>query len=121
MTNDMANNAIPSSKKERITIRLDSDILDAFRREEDGYQTRINNALREYLADRIGPHRDFASFDRDRLSKILIGRRVVRDRLMGDVYDRVNHKNPKGVVQVARELDRVIADINLIESILNNG
>ncbi|NLG70718.1 MAG: BrnA antitoxin family protein [Chloroflexi bacterium] len=40
--------------KERITIRLDADILDWFRRqaEEQGcgnYQTMINQALREYM------------------------------------------------------------------------
>lgn len=40
--------------KTRITIRLDDDILDWFRRQVDqagggNYQTLINNALREYL------------------------------------------------------------------------
>ena len=40
--------------KERITIRLDADILDWFRRVVDeagggNYQTLINSALREYI------------------------------------------------------------------------
>ena len=40
--------------KERITIRLDTDILDHFRDAVDragggNYQTLINNALREYI------------------------------------------------------------------------
>jgi len=41
--------------KTRITIRIDDDILEWFRREVDAagggnYQTLINQALREYLA-----------------------------------------------------------------------
>ncbi len=44
----------PPPGKERITIRLDADILEWFRRkaEEQGggnYQTLINQALREYI------------------------------------------------------------------------
>lgn len=41
---------MPSSEKERITIRLDADILDFFRSEGSGYQSRINKVLREYMA-----------------------------------------------------------------------
>jgi uncharacterized protein (DUF4415 family) len=41
---------MPSSEKERITIRLDADILDFFRSAGSGYQSRINKALREYMA-----------------------------------------------------------------------
>lgn len=44
---------IPQGKKTRITIYLDNDILEEFRDRSDsagrGYQTLINNALREYL------------------------------------------------------------------------
>jgi len=39
-------------KKEAVTIRLDADILDYFRRHADGgrgYQTAINAALREHV------------------------------------------------------------------------
>ena len=35
--------------KETITIRLDSDVLDWFRRQGKGYQTRINAVLRSYV------------------------------------------------------------------------
>ncbi len=38
--------------KQQITLRLDADLIDWFRRRpegEDGYQTRINRALREYV------------------------------------------------------------------------
>jgi len=42
--------------KTRITIMLDDDVLDAFRRSADeqgiGYQTLINRTLREHLARR---------------------------------------------------------------------
>ncbi len=45
--------------KTRITIYLDDDILDAFRERADragsGYQTMINQALREYLAESATP------------------------------------------------------------------
>ena len=41
-------------RKQHINIRLDSDVLDWFRRTGKGYQTRINNVLRAYVesADR---------------------------------------------------------------------
>jgi uncharacterized protein (DUF4415 family) len=41
--------------KRQLTLRIDADVLDWFRREADdgrGYQTRINRALREYVAIR---------------------------------------------------------------------
>ena len=41
---------MPSSEKERITIRLDEDILEFFRDGGSGYQSRINKVLREYMA-----------------------------------------------------------------------
>ena len=41
---------MPSAEKERITIRLDSDILEFFRAGGSGYQSRINKVLREYMA-----------------------------------------------------------------------
>ena len=44
---------VPQKGKTRITIYLDTDILDAFRSRADeagyGYQTMINEALRKYL------------------------------------------------------------------------
>ena len=45
--------------KSRITIRIDDDILDWFREQVNvagggNYQTMINSALREYLANRTG-------------------------------------------------------------------
>jgi uncharacterized protein (DUF4415 family) len=59
--------------KTRITIRLDDDILDSFRKEAHAagggnYQTLINAALREHLSNRIEP-----------LEETL--RRVVREEL----------------------------------------
>jgi uncharacterized protein (DUF4415 family) len=41
---------MPSAEKERITIRLDKDILEFFRSGGSGYQSRINKVLREYIA-----------------------------------------------------------------------
>lgn len=36
--------------KEHVNIRLDADIVQTFRRTGDGWQTRLNNALREWLS-----------------------------------------------------------------------
>jgi len=45
---------VPTKGKTRITIYLDTDILENFRERADkegyGYQTMINDALREYLS-----------------------------------------------------------------------
>ena len=50
---------IKTRGKTRITIHLDDDVIDAFRvRAEEsshGYQTLINDALREYLASASKP------------------------------------------------------------------
>ena len=35
--------------KEHVNIRLDADIVQSFKRTGDGWQTRLNNALREWL------------------------------------------------------------------------
>jgi uncharacterized protein (DUF4415 family) len=63
----------PERGKTRITIRLDTDILDWFRDQVNAagggnYQTMMNNALREYVAEQKEP-----------LEKML--RRVVRQEL----------------------------------------
>jgi len=36
-------------RKEPITIRVDADVLDWFKRQGRGYQTRINQVLRRYM------------------------------------------------------------------------
>ena len=65
---------VPTPKgKTRITIRIDDDILNWFRKEVDaagggGYQTLINNALREHITNQQEP-----------IEVIL--RRVVREEL----------------------------------------
>ena len=60
---------IPQRGKTRITIFLDDDILKSFReRAEDsgrGYQTMINEALREYLSESSRP------IDEDTLRRVL--------------------------------------------------
>ena len=40
-----------SGVKEQVAIRLDKDILEAFRAQGQGWQTHINQALRCYLAE----------------------------------------------------------------------
>jgi BrnA antitoxin of type II toxin-antitoxin system len=59
---------IPQQGKTRITIYVDDDILQAFREKGDvsgkGYQTLINQALREYLGQ------DKQPLDEDTLRRI---------------------------------------------------
>jgi len=65
---------VPAERgKTRITIRLDNDVLDWFRDQVNqagggNYQTMVNSALREYVAQRKEP-----------LEKTL--RRVIREEL----------------------------------------
>ena len=40
-----------SGKKEAATIRYDRDLLEAFKGTGDGWQTRMNNALREWAKE----------------------------------------------------------------------
>ena len=60
---------LPQKAKTRITIYLDDDILETFRELADsagsGYQTMINQALREYLGKSAAP------LDETTLRKIL--------------------------------------------------
>ena len=37
--------------KTPVSLRLDSDILDAFKSTGKGYQTKINDALRNYIKE----------------------------------------------------------------------
>jgi len=39
----------PVPRKEQLTIRVDSDVLEWYRRQGPGYQTRINALLRAYM------------------------------------------------------------------------
>ncbi len=40
-------------RKERLTIRIDADVLLWFRSKGPGYQTRMNRVLREYVASKM--------------------------------------------------------------------
>jgi uncharacterized protein (DUF4415 family) len=40
---------IPAGNKKQITVRLDADVLEFFKRTGTRYQSRINAALREYM------------------------------------------------------------------------
>jgi len=42
---------IQPRRKKQLTLRLDSDVLDWFRRQGRGYQTRINALLRAYMEE----------------------------------------------------------------------
>jgi uncharacterized protein (DUF4415 family) len=41
---------VPNENKQQVTLRLDSDVLGFFRSTGQRYQSRINAALREYVA-----------------------------------------------------------------------
>lgn len=38
-----------SGKKEQLTVRFDTDVIQAFKESGDGWQTRMNDALRDWL------------------------------------------------------------------------
>ena len=40
---------IPAGNKKQITVRLDADVLEFFKKTGTRYQSRINAALREYM------------------------------------------------------------------------
>lgn len=40
---------VSASPKEHVNIRLDADVLSAFKGTGSGWQTRLNNALRDWL------------------------------------------------------------------------
>ena len=54
LKNAQKGQVVPTKGKTRVTMYLDTDILDDFRARADkagyGYQTMINEALREYLS-----------------------------------------------------------------------
>jgi uncharacterized protein (DUF4415 family) len=39
----------PVTRKAQLTLRLDSDVLEWFRKQGQGYQTKINALLRAYM------------------------------------------------------------------------
>jgi uncharacterized protein (DUF4415 family) len=41
------------AKKRAISIRVDEDVLDFFKKEGDGYQRRINAVLRSYMHQKV--------------------------------------------------------------------
>lgn len=43
-------------KKRAISIRLDEDVIDFFKREGDGYQTRMNAVLRHFMEQTRKPN-----------------------------------------------------------------
>lgn len=43
------------TKKKAISIRIDEDVLDFFKREGDGYQRRMNAVLRSYMEQTAKP------------------------------------------------------------------
>jgi uncharacterized protein (DUF4415 family) len=39
----------PAPRKQQLTLRLDNDVLEWFKRQGQGYQTKINALLRAYM------------------------------------------------------------------------
>ena len=39
----------PSARKQQLTIRVDGDVLEWYKRQGQGYQTKINSLLRAYM------------------------------------------------------------------------
>ena len=49
----MVDHNLYKPKKVQISLRIDADIIEAFRRQGSGYQTKINEALRYYVCNRM--------------------------------------------------------------------
>jgi uncharacterized protein (DUF4415 family) len=43
----------PVARKRQLTIRVDSDVLEWYKRQGPGYQTRINSVLRAYMEEHL--------------------------------------------------------------------
>jgi uncharacterized protein (DUF4415 family) len=43
----------PVSRKEQLTLRIDSEVLKWYRRQGPGYQTKINSLLRAYMEEHL--------------------------------------------------------------------
>jgi uncharacterized protein (DUF4415 family) len=39
---------------QQLTLRLDADVVDWFKRQDEGYQTRINAVLRKHVGRKAG-------------------------------------------------------------------
>ncbi len=65
---------VPQGGKARVTMYLDNDVLDAFRERADrfgkGYQTLINDALREHLGNEMLNARSLRKILREELNRI---------------------------------------------------
>jgi uncharacterized protein (DUF4415 family) len=46
-------NLQPVTRKEQLTLRIDSDVVKWYRRQGPGYQTRINSLLRAYMEEHL--------------------------------------------------------------------
>ena len=41
----------PVKRKQQLTLRMDSDVIDWFKKQGQGYQTKINSLLRAYMEE----------------------------------------------------------------------
>jgi uncharacterized protein (DUF4415 family) len=46
-----------SGTKEQVTVRFDTEVIDAFKRGGEGWQTRIKNALKDWLKSHSVEHK----------------------------------------------------------------
>ncbi len=47
----------PVLRKKQLTLRIDSDVVDWYKKQGAGYQTRINSLLRAYMEEQANPRR----------------------------------------------------------------
>jgi uncharacterized protein (DUF4415 family) len=43
----------PIPRKKQLTLRVDSDVVDWYKKQGRGYQTRINSLLRAYMVEHL--------------------------------------------------------------------
>ena len=46
-------NFVVIPRKKQLTLRIDSDVVDWYRKQGPGYQTRINSLLRAYMSEHL--------------------------------------------------------------------
>ena len=42
--------------KQQVTVRIDADVIDWLKQQGQGYQTRLNNILRQAMQESVKPH-----------------------------------------------------------------
>jgi len=76
--------------KRPLSLRLDADIIDWFQRQGQGYQTRMNLALRKYVEQQRGQSHETSRADKPRTQFV---ERGISERTVIDTISRARRKS----------------------------